>query len=226
MSLKTWSVKIYPEEHDRITSIIKVKKKNEELRTGKKLTNREAFLSLLDDIEPIAEVIRSSSFDEKDLMDLCDLGFLQKIADPKTGIKKWYCLRGSRPDRQAKPVLMGDGFDEDSIRKLCEACKTGYLWSEQRKLSEDQIQAIKRFGEETIEANLFICNHPDTEYIQLSPNPSNSFLCLLTGNRQVISKKCQKEFCEHLIHHTFQVIVKETPQFQEMKKQLEGRKQG
>jgi len=218
MSLKTWSVKLYPEEHDRLNGLIKDIK----IRAGKKLTNREAILKLLEELNQDEVIVKP--FIEKDLIDLCDLGFLQRISDPKTGTKKWFCLRGSRPDRQAKPVLMGDGFDEDSIRKLCEACKTGYLWAQQNKLSEDQIHAIKRFGEATIEANLFICNHPETEYIQLSPKPSNSFLCLLTGNRQVISKKCKKEFCKHLIHNTFEVVIKETPQFQEMQKQLEGKK--
>lgn len=218
MSLKTWSVKIYPQEHDRITAIIKETKRNSSI----KLTNREAFLNLLDRLDPQAEVI-AAPFNEKELTDICDLGFLQRIIDPKTGQKKWFCLRGSRPDRQNKPVLMGDGYDEDSIRKLCEACKTGYLWNQQQKLSEDQIQAIKRFGEESIEANLFICNHPETEYIQLSPKPSNSFLCLLTGKREVISRKCQKELCKHLIHQTFTVAIKDTPQYQEIQKKLEGK---
>jgi hypothetical protein len=95
------------------------------------------------------------------------------------------------------------------------------MWSQQQNLNQDQIEAIARFGNEEIEAHLYVCNHKDTEYVQMSPNPRKAFLCLLTGNRQVIEKKCIRDPCPSLIHQVLKVVIKDTPQYEELQKQIE-----
>jgi hypothetical protein len=213
---KTWGVKLYPQEHEQINSLIS----DEKLISGEGQTKREAFLKLLSRLDSKAPEVYEPLSDV-DLSGLCELDFLKRIIGDKDGFLKWFCLRTSRPDRGGKPILMGDGRDPDTIRALCQACKDGWMWSQQQKLSDDQIEAIKRFGKEEIEAHLFICNHPESSHVQLSPNPRKDFLCRLTGNRQMIEKKCLRDPCPSLVHHTLKVVVKDTPQFNELQKQLE-----
>ena len=219
MSLKTWGIKLYPVEHDRINQLI-----TDEKETSGVKTKREAFLNVLSRLdetdEPFIQFVDQGELDSL-YDDYCELDFLKKIVDPKDGIKKWFCLRLSRPDRGGKPILMSDGRDHESIKALCQACKDGFMWARQKDLSADQIEAIKKFGEEEITAHLFICNHPDIEYVQLTPSPRHEFLCLFSNRRESVEKRCLREPCDHLIHHRLKVVVKETPQYEELQKQLE-----
>jgi hypothetical protein len=218
MSLKVWSIRLYPQEKDQVNDYLKIIME----LSDPPISKREAFLKTLSPkIEASAPIVMESA---REIETLCDLDFLQRIIDPKDGLHKWFCLRGSRPDRKSKPILMGDGRDPDTINKLCEACRTGWSWNQSQKLSADQIQAIKRFGEAEITAHLFVCNHPDTEYIQLSPDPKYSFLCLFTGNRQRIDKKCRLDPCDHLIHQELKVMIKDTPQYEDLQNQLEDKR--
>ncbi len=217
---KTWSIKLFPHEKERINKIIQTKMD----LSDPPLSKREVFLNTFSTLDESPEVIPPGESSARDLEGSCELNFLQRIVDPKDGIAKWFCLRGSRPDRKAKPILLGDGKDGESIFKLCQACRDGWLWSQQRSLSDDKIQAIKSFGESEIEAHLFICNHPDSHYVQITPDPKSDFLCLKTNNRQSIKKKCILESCDYLIHQILKVVIKDTPQYEELQKQLEEKK--
>lgn len=218
-NLKTFSVRLNPQEMELVKADLKrIIKNNPNVSS-----NREALMIVFHDLDS-PEIVRPEELSARDIDGSCELNFLQRIIDPKDGISKWFCLRGSRPDKRSKPILLGDGKDESTILKLCQACRDGWVWSQQRELSADKIQAIKSFGESEIEAHLFICNNPDSHYVQITPDPKSDFLCLKTNNRQSIKKKCTLESCTYLIHQILKVVIKDTPQYEELQKQLEEKK--
>ena len=212
---KTWSVKLFPLEKDHIVNYLKEMITSDDLLTSP----REALLKIFSNLDESPEVLPVSS--SRDLSEFCELNFLQRLVDPKDSNLKWFCLRASRPDRKGKPILMGDGRDEPTIEKLCQGCRDGWIWAEKQKLSLDQIEAIKRFGDQEIEAHIFACNHAEVEYVQISPNPRKAFSCFLTGRLEVIEKKCIRDPCPHLFRVTFPVSIKDSPAYEELQKQLE-----
>ncbi len=159
----------------------------------------------------------------RDIDIICDLGFLQRIIDAKDGAHKWFCLRASGPDRKGKPILMGDGRDQTTINKLCQACRDGWSWRQSQKLSADHIKAIKRFGDAELEAHIWACNNPEAPYSQLSLDPKHPFYCSKTNRRETQDKKCRVEPCDYFFHQVTKITVKDTPQYEELQKQLEAK---
>jgi len=154
------------------------------------------------------------------LEDLCELGFLQKIVDPKTNVLLWHCLKNQRPDGKGKPILMADGRDRQSITKLCEACKLGFVWHEQRSKLGKTMAAFQRFGDMELSVEVNSCIHPANNAIQVNLGTQGNFYCKLKEDRVTLQRTCKPNNCEYLHRATAPIFIKETQAFKEVTKQL------
>lgn len=172
-----------------------------------------------EDAETETEVKRTSAPDM--LEDLCELGFLQKIVEPKKNVRLWHCLKNQRPDGKGKPILMADGIELDSISKLCEACKQGFVWHEQRSNLGKARAAIQKFGDMEIEAIINCCRHPANNAIQINLGSHGNFYCKVEDDRVTMIGTCQPNQCEYFFQTTAPLFVKETEGFEEVKRLIE-----
>ncbi len=169
--------------------------------------------------EDKGEVIHASEIPDQ-LEDLCEVGFLQRIIEPKKNIKLWHCLKNQRLYGKGKPILMGDGQDRDSIQKLCEACKIGFSLHEQRSNLGKAKAAIQRFGDMEIEAIINCCIHPANNAIQINLGSQGNFYCVKTDDRATILE-CGSGQCDYFFKTSAPLYVKDTEAFEEVQKVLE-----
>ena len=155
------------------------------------------------------------------LEDMCKLGFLQTIIEPKKSIKLWHCLKNQRPDGKGKPILMGDGKDRESIHKLCKACEVGFVWHEQRSKMGKARAAIQRFGDMEIEAIINCCIHPANNAIQINLGGQGNFYCVKTDERATILGSCGSGQCEYFFKTSAPLYVKDTEAFDAVQKLIE-----
>ncbi len=155
--------------------------------------------------------------DEIALEKICDFDFLKKIVDAKTQTSKWFCLRSK------KPLLLSDGIDETSIRKLCSSCKSRDLFQLQKSLGERAIEQIKAFGDSIITVDVYACKHPDMDYIQVSLG-KREFHCKKFDVMKDIEKHCINTNCNYLISDDKEIFIKETKAYKQLQKELEDKR--
>lgn len=170
--------------------------------------------------EDKGQVLHASEIPDQ-LEDLCELGFLQRIIELKGDRELWHCLKNQRPDGKGKPIIMADGKTRTSIQKLCEACKQGFVWHEQRSKMGKARAAIQRFGEMEIEAVINCCIHPANNAIQLNLGGQGNFYCKLTDDRVTMNKSCIDDHCDYFFKTSAPLYVKDTEAYDEVQKMLE-----
>lgn len=217
---KTFGVKVSINEKNFLDDICnKVVEKENDVNN-----KREALLRIFNDyayqiLDNKPEVSRK--FELENIEDICELGFLQKLIDPKDGIIKYFCLRTQDPTKKGKPILMSDGADILSIKKICDACKTGYVFNRQNKLGDKAIETIKKFGEQKLEILMCACRHPQNDYIQIKLGDKGTFYCKIKEARASINRTCISTNCDFLYMQSAPIQIKETTPYKEMKKELE-----
>jgi len=191
------------------------------------LSKAEALKTLFQ--EKLMEPMNQTTPRASEILDpnqICELGFLQRILDPKTQAYLYHCLKQQRPNAKGKPVILSDGRDMDSIRKICEACHTGFLFNQQNKLGADAIKSIIKFGNQDISIKFCSCIHPENDMIFFSLGGIGSFPCKKTDTRVSIEKTCEGSFCDYLHTQEVSVRVKDTEAYKEMRKELEDKTGG
>lgn len=187
-------------------------------------TKGDTLYALLDDWNKLTsdkEAITKDFVAVPDMLeDLCELGFLQKIVDPNENVLLWHCLKNQRPDGKGKPIIMADGRDRQSITKLCEACKQGFVWHEQRSKLGKTMAAIQRFGDMELSVEVNSCIHPANNAIQVNLGVSGNFYCKLKEDRVTLQRTCKPNACEYLHRASAPIFMKETAAFKEVTKQL------
>lgn len=158
------------------------------------------------------------------LEDMCALDFLQKIIDPKSGLRLWFCLKNQGPNMKGKPLLMADGKDRESIQKLCASCKTAFGWREERSKQGKATAAIKKFGDMPIDVILTSCIHPANNALLVNLGTHGTFYCRLKDDLVNLQRTCkpnQVDQCEYLYITKAQIPLKDTEGYKELAKQLE-----
>lgn len=226
--LKTWSVRLNPEQRERADRAVTLCiQRNAEINVRREAVNNImiTYLKTLEDIiiEESPGVFKPDEIrfaDEIEIQKICELGFLKKTIEIKTGVNKWHCLRGIYKTGKAK--LAGDGIDLRSIREHCEACHKGYRLDEQSKRTHDTILAIQRFGDSEINVLVNACIHPDNEFIQLLLGDKGELICTLQKKRVDINKVCIETECTYLQSLKGAIQVKETEPYKDLERALEA----
>lgn len=155
------------------------------------------------------------------LEDLCALENLQKIVDPKDGIRKWFCLKNQDPDKKGKPILMADGKDRKSIQLLCKQCGLNFAWREQRSKEGKAMLIWKNYAESEFSIPHDSCIHPAFEGTQVNIGGYGAYYCMLKQDRVTLERTCIPTNCEHLSRDVITIKMKDTVAYKELQKQLE-----
>jgi len=227
MSLKPISFKVNDSQKELINKAVKLnKEKNKGILKGEAITNIAiSYLTIQDELIPTDEVTPELILkEEMDLPSLCPARFLKKIVDHKDGINKWYCLRSINPESKGKPLIIGDGKDIKSVRKYCDACKSGYDILESKRRTHDTVLAIRKFGESEIKVEMYVCTHPDLPYYQVVGGPKREMICELRNKRVLVDKICLADKvnpCEFIQMTPVIFDVKDTEAYKQFDKALE-----
>lgn len=155
------------------------------------------------------------------LEDLCPLENLQKIVDPKDGLRKWFCLKNQDPEKKGKPILMADGKDRQSIQLLCKQCGLNFAWRKQKSKEGKATLIIKDFGESEVSFPHDSCIHPAFEGTQVNVGGYGAFYCMLKQDRVTLERTCIPTNCEYLHRGVVTIKMKDTEAYKEMQKKLE-----
>lgn len=206
------------ETKDKLSDTLKQLKERDYTDTATYTT----LLKILEEklLSPINE-IHYQSGDTRELAEICELNFLKRIVDKKTGDRLYHCLKQQRPNGKGKPIILADGRDIESIKDICQACHDGYLYNKQSKVGADAIKAIIRFGDKDISIKMCSCIHPENDMVFFSLGGTGSFPCKKTDTRVSIEKTCENTLCNYLHTDTVIIKIKDTPAFKEMQEQLE-----
>lgn len=219
-NLKSWGSKLTPFQHDLANKAVEFCLENNEKITLKRDAVETIMVYYLEqtraDEEERIEVI---THEQKELPQICGLGFLQYMMLPKAIRKKWVCTRPIW--KRGKPIIAGDGEDIESIKQYCSSCQKGYALDEQQKLTHDTILAIKKFGDSEINIQVHGCIHPENDFLQVLLGDKGQLACTLRNKRVDIEKVCIETECEYLSTLEGKIQMKTTQPYQKLAEELE-----
>ena len=80
-------------------------------------SEKEALLKIINLTENAMKYVSKDAEiilpDDYELESICNFGFLKKIIDPRTQIKKWFCLKKMGLKGTGKPILLADAKNVD-----------------------------------------------------------------------------------------------------------------
>lgn len=221
---KSYSVRLTLDEIDRANESLElVREENDDPN----LTKAQSFMKIIEYyiLKPDRQYhdVEIRKAKEKEIESLCEFDLLKQIIDPKDQRMKWYCLKRLRFTGSGSPILMGDGFDHETIKELCNACVEAEILYQKTRLGEKGVQAIIKFGDSPIEVLMYACTHPENEFVQVRLGDIGSFICPKKNARADIKRTCIEQICKNLYSEKATIKVKETEPFKEMAKQLESK---